>query len=286
MKEHSSLAVHPIHRAPDQLKSAAQTALRAALPGQRLGVQCQEDGNVQVSGSVASLEQKLKVSQALRRLHGCTSVTNLTVARAGEAAQQPPPARKAVNTPPLVVDTPEQPTTAAPAPKRGGLFGMFAKTPPKETEPPYFKVTTHTPSVPANLIETKAIQKTPSPAPSGDAYETRGLVVVSSDEPTNAKSAAKSRTAGPPAVTPSASSAPTTAAAPPALSAAQLKKRIEAAVPGVRNLVVIFTSKTDVRIECSTRPGDDSSAIAGQILSVRELSPYKPDLQIQVPDQK
>jgi hypothetical protein len=77
-----------------------------------------------------------------------------------------------------------------------------------------------------------------------------------------------------------------TGPAEPALSAAQLKKRIEAAVPGVSNVSVNFTSKTDVRIECSARSSDEISTIAGQILSVRELSRYKPDLQIQVPDQK
>jgi osmotically-inducible protein OsmY len=67
------------------------------------------------------------------------------------------------------------------------------------------------------------------------------------------------------------------------VSAAQLKRRIEMAIPTVRNVVVTFTSKTDVRLECSSRPGDDTGALAGQILSLRELDPYKVDLQIQVP---
>ena len=287
MKEHASLAVNPIHRAPEQLKSAAQTALRSALPGQRLSVQCQEDGNVQVNGSVRTLEQKLKVSQALRRLHGCTSVTNLTQARAGEVVQQAPPMSKTASTPAastsaVTKDVVEQSAAAPPAPKRSRFLGLFAKAPATPPEPAYIKITTRAPSAPANPPETKAAQKTPSPVTAGDAYETRGLVVVSSGEAPNAKGVAQAASTAPPALT-TVSPTAKTAGAAPSLSAAQLKKRIEATVPGARNVLVSFTSKTDVRVECTARPGDDSGTIAGQILSVSELGPYKVDLQIQLP---
>jgi hypothetical protein len=62
-----------------------------------------------------------------------------------------------------------------------------------------------------------------------------------------------------------------------------LKKRIESAVPGVRDVVVTFTSKNDVRIECSVRPGEDSGVIAGRIYALRELDTYNIDLQLQLP---
>jgi hypothetical protein len=54
--------------------------LRAALPKQhqQLKAECGADGKVFVVGLVNSVDEKLAVSHALRRLHGCTSVQNLT----------------------------------------------------------------------------------------------------------------------------------------------------------------------------------------------------------------
>jgi hypothetical protein len=81
MKEHPSLLVRPSQMSPQQLQSSVQASLRVALPKQyqQLKSECGGDGKVFVIGSVNTLEEKLAVSHALRRLHGCTSVQNLTM---------------------------------------------------------------------------------------------------------------------------------------------------------------------------------------------------------------
>ena len=80
MKEHPSLLVRPSAMSSQQLQSSVLTSLRVALPKQhqQLKVECGPDGKVHVSGPVNTHEEKVAVSHALRRLHGCTSVQNLT----------------------------------------------------------------------------------------------------------------------------------------------------------------------------------------------------------------
>ncbi|MCI0376410.1 MAG: hypothetical protein L0215_02260 [Gemmataceae bacterium] len=80
MQERPGLAVRPTPRSPEQLKNAVQSQLRAAFPDQheRWTVQCGKDGAVELRGRIESLEQKLALSQTLRRLHGCTRAVNLT----------------------------------------------------------------------------------------------------------------------------------------------------------------------------------------------------------------
>ena len=245
LKEHPSLAVRPVRRAPDQLKSSVQTALGEAFPGQQLDIQCLSDGTVQISGAVRSYEQKLAVSVALRRLHGCTNVVNYTDVGRADSAQQ---------------------TTT--------LVGASSNTKAVETANPAFATGPTGRAAPAAQVK-------------NEPYESRGVVVVSTEQPSNSRGVVVVTTEQPihfpaPPAPASTVPAPKAAAATP-LSAAQLKKTIESAIPGVRDVVVSFTSKTDVRIECATRAGEDSRPIAGQILSLRELDPYKVDLQIQLP---
>ena len=283
MREHPSLEVHPLQRSPEQLKNAAQTALREALPGLKLHVQCQTDGTVEVSGRVRSLDQKLKVSQALRRLYGCTSVANSTQTPDVPVVRQAPPAAKTVS----VAGLPEikdAPPPAEPAPPKRGLFGLFGKGPPKPVDAEFFKVTSNGSGQPTTAVVTQSPAKTAAPSPGGAPYETRGVIVVSSADAKSAPRPTASAKSAPPPTAP-VWTAPKTPAPAQALSAAQLKRRIETAVPGVRNVTVNFTSKTDVRVQCSA-PSDDSSAVAGQILSVPELNAYKVDLQIVLPEQK
>jgi hypothetical protein len=65
---------------PAQLQPAALSSLQASFPEQRhlFKVQCDTAGRVKVSGFVASFEEKLAVSQTLRRVHGCSLVMNET----------------------------------------------------------------------------------------------------------------------------------------------------------------------------------------------------------------
>lgn len=116
LKEHPSLLVTTARMSPQQLHSSVTTALREALPrqSQKLQVRCGVDGRVTVAGAVASWDEKLAVSNALRRLHGCTSVQNLTQAP-GETAPtkgtspqvtQRPPEKKGGSQLPPIVETP------------------------------------------------------------------------------------------------------------------------------------------------------------------------------------
>jgi hypothetical protein len=80
LKEHSGVAVKPTRTSASQLQQGATTALRQSV-GQgaaRLQVKCGSDSKITVSGWVGSFEEKLTVSQTLRRLHGCTAVINTT----------------------------------------------------------------------------------------------------------------------------------------------------------------------------------------------------------------
>jgi hypothetical protein len=323
IKAHPSLIIRTVHRAPDQLKSSVHTALHEAFPNHQLIVNCQDDGTVQVFGAVRSFEQKLAVSRSLRRLHGCTNVANFTEVGGEEIALHlPVPANNAISAPSSafnvtkpVVKTPSPSATypsaitkparatpddfsaqsvgAAADRKRNEPFALIVRTPPltaKQTEA-VTVATLHAPSIKITTVDGPlaiprndgtAAFKTPDQIKPGDAYESRGVVVVSTEEPARVQ---PTPTWLPPLTPAQPKQAPplTTAAASRVLSAPQLKKRIETAVPGVHHVNVIFTSKTDVRVECATRSGVDTGSIARQILALREFDPYKVDLEIQQP---
>lgn len=122
LKEHPSLLVTTARMSPQQLHSSAATALREALPRQhqKLQVRCGADGRVAVAGPVASWDEKLAVSNALRRLHGCTSVQNLTQVP-GETATTP-------KQPPIVTQRP-------PETKGGPMLPAIVETPVKNPPP-------------------------------------------------------------------------------------------------------------------------------------------------------
>jgi hypothetical protein len=92
MKEHASLLVRPSLMSQQQLQSSVQSSLKVALPKlhQQLKVECGGDGKVSVFGPVTSHEDKITISHALRRLHGCTSVQNMTTLPP-ELSPPPPP---------------------------------------------------------------------------------------------------------------------------------------------------------------------------------------------------
>jgi hypothetical protein len=135
MKEHASLRVRLAQESPTQLQAAVVSALREALPRQyqRLQVQCGSDGTVTLRGPIASAEEKLAASQALRRLYGCTSVQNqLRIPGEAEAVRTVPPVRDQdplAALGPLVPKTDPEPTVQGPT-----------LLPPKEPAPAVKKV--------------------------------------------------------------------------------------------------------------------------------------------------
>jgi hypothetical protein len=142
IKEHPSLLVKPSQMSPLQLQSSVLSSLKVALPKnyQQLKAECGSDGKVYVVGTVSTYEEKMAVSHSLRRLHGCTSVENLTTVLA-EIAQTPPREKTPIiNT----SNSKERPVVAIDA--KAKSWWPFAKTPaskPTTEEPPLF----HSPAI-------------------------------------------------------------------------------------------------------------------------------------------
>ena len=79
LKINSNLTFRPVRATTEQLQNFARACLRESLPRQAKNLQTRSsaDGRVAVIGKVDSFEEKLVISQALRRLHSCTAVVNL-----------------------------------------------------------------------------------------------------------------------------------------------------------------------------------------------------------------
>jgi osmotically-inducible protein OsmY len=135
MKEHPSLLVKTSQMSPKQLQSSVQSSLRVALPKQhqQLKTECGADGKVSVVGSVNTYEEKLAVSHALRRLHGCTSVQNQTTLPADVAQKTKTPIIKTSN--PTEKPTREEPPLLDPRKPDGPVLLPEPKTPPKVEMP-------------------------------------------------------------------------------------------------------------------------------------------------------
>ena len=169
MREHPSIAVRPHQLPPAQLQAAAQTALKEAFPKHvnHLGVQCTRDGKAIIRGAVRTSEEKLAVSHALRRLHGCACVVNLV-----EIVPQGflPPA-------PLV--TPEMADPSAQSGQTSLVTGAQVKlSPPVSIKPP-----------PARLgpIVTEPAQLS---LPLGEPHVSRGVLIEHPEEGKSADSLA------------------------------------------------------------------------------------------------
>lgn len=123
MKEHPGSAPKKVASTDARnLENSAASALKQAFAKEPsiLEVKCGTDGKAEVSGFVRSFEDKLRVSQALRRLHGCTYVHNMVHVLAEEGtASGPKTAPPRVVTPASAVPTPvfrKAPTGKAPQP--------------------------------------------------------------------------------------------------------------------------------------------------------------------------
>jgi hypothetical protein len=242
MKEHPSLLVRPSQMSPQQLQSSVLSSLRAALPKQYqlLKTDCSSDGKVYVFGPVNSYEEKIAVSHSLRRLHGCTSVQNMTTL-AVELTQNP--AKPSPEKTPMVPE---------PDRSRSWLPWPVAKT--TKQEPP--------------LADPPA-----KPTPEG-----RGPILVEVSNQAKDKGpdlGVKNSSAVIRAELP-------TLPMPSSVSPAELQKRIQAACPKARNIIVTFTSATEVRIVIDTLSADDINAIAERIFGLPELQNYRPDLQFKI----
>jgi hypothetical protein len=261
MKEHPSLLVKPGLLTAQQLQSSAQSSLRVALPkqSQQLKIECGSDGKVFVIGPVSSIEEKVIVSHSLRRLHGCTSVQNLTtlpsdVAQTPEPRERTPIVKTSNPTEPRDQPAPEGKPSAGPEVKSKSWFTWpFGRSaPPTKDEPPLAEPRK---SEPPPIIDVK---KPDDP-----------IVLPKVPEPRNLPEEVKG-------------SAPSVPAKTPALSRAELQKRIQAACPNAKNIEVQFTSATEVRISLEIRAEKDLEPTAERLFAMPELQNYRPDLQFKI----
>lgn len=266
VKEHPSLQVKAGQMSPQQLYQAVTSALREALPrgAGQLQVQCAPSGQVAVSGTVASHEERLTVSHALRRLYGCTSVQNLTNV-AGEAPQRP------TNPSTDVAKKPAPPVQAASnAPRTNPTAKPVA---PVQRPEPAPKVTDATPASRSNSSPRPEVQPTPAPS----RPETTKVA-----EPTKA---AEPMAEGPVVKAEKTETKEVKAAPPPAASpalAARVQKAIEEACKGVKTVRVEAASASEFRIEITTATEEQVGTFASAILMLPDLQEYKADLHFKV----
>jgi hypothetical protein len=91
-----SLRIHAVSipttvKPPQELHAAVLACLKANFPRQAgtISVLCRPHGQVVITGRVTSLEERLAVSQEMRRVPGCTSVVNRLAAVAPRPPAQP-----------------------------------------------------------------------------------------------------------------------------------------------------------------------------------------------------
>ncbi len=263
MKEHPSLLVKPGQLSAQQLQSSAQSSLRVALPKQapQLKIECGGDGKVFVLGPVTTVEEKVIVSHSLRRLHGCTSVQNLTTLP-NELAQDAAGVEPRERAPIVKTSNPTEPRDK-PAPEVKPSVGPELKAKSWFTWPFGRSATKDEP-------EARKSAETKGPPPIVDTKKPEEPIVLPKiPEPLKIPEVVKADVPPIPVKT-------------PALSRAELQKRIQAACPDVKNIEVQFTSATEVRIALEIRTEKDLEPTAERLFAMPELQNYRPDLQFKI----
>jgi osmotically-inducible protein OsmY len=280
MKEHPSLQVRPGQLSPAQLHNSVQSSLREALPRHhtQLKVQCGPDGKVTLRGAVNSLEEKLLASQALRRLHGCTSVQNLTQAPGESPAPDTPNVAKA------------SPETKQPSlrPQFGSPTGK-KETKPPESAPPVTAKPSRQPNTEVAAArkepaapEAQGPKLPPEPSPNTRPAMKDPEIIIEAVPPTPPETKAEEKRAAE-----DKSAAPETTAPPapkekpgPAL-AARIQKRLQEKCKGASDIRVEFKASGELRIEMAVRSESQITAMAVSILELSELAEYREKLDLQ-----
>ncbi|MSQ94334.1 MAG: hypothetical protein EXR98_07235 [Gemmataceae bacterium] len=256
MKEHPSLAVKSSKMSAPQLQKSALSSLRVALPKQyqQLKVECGADGKVFVLGTVNTLDDKMAVSNSLRRLHGCTSVQNLTLVP-NELAQNPPPDR----TPIVKTSNPKETKTDKPMAAQDNKSKPWINWPwsrnntPTTDEPPLLNARKPDPKKPIQKDGPILIQNVPDPK--FPEFKKKPDVV-------------KVELPGPAPKTP--------------LTVAELKKRILAACPQAKSVEVKLAANQELQITVEIRAESEISPVAERVFALPELQNYRADLQFKI----
>jgi hypothetical protein len=78
LRVHPQIALRSVGAVPAELQQAALTALKEEFPTHAAGfhLRCKADGQITITGTIPSYEEKLAVSRRLHRLKGCSCVVN------------------------------------------------------------------------------------------------------------------------------------------------------------------------------------------------------------------
>ncbi len=111
-------------------------------------------------------------------------------------------------------------------PQKRGFLGLFGKAPTKPAEPEYFKVTSNgssgpTTAPPPQIDARPTANAKAMPMPTGEPYETRGLIVVSNTDGPSTRSTSNLGPTQPAPVTPDWSASKTAPAKTDAPTPAQ-----------------------------------------------------------------
>jgi BON domain-containing protein len=274
------IAVQAIRLPAGQMEKAALACLQGYFPDSDCHFQVQADngGRVKVTGQVHSFEEKLAVSQELRRLHGCSVVVN----QVHVVAENQPRLAPSLNRNPkpdmeadsaLVRVKPEKPEKIKPPPlvvkvpeaESKSLLGKFSWTKPAiplpfaKSQPPEAHLPSRSPEVkkPAAHIEDSHVKTASAdeegPNLSPPPLVTHGTVLVVEDNT-------------------------------PASPEIALRKQITAScgIPE-QYLQIHLKNATDLEIRLQAGNQDEANALAQRIFQLQELFPYQVDLQVIIP---
>lgn len=246
IKEHANLVVKPTQMAPAQLQSSVQASLRVALPKQapQLRIECGADGKVFISGPVNNLEERLIASQALRRLHGCTSVENLTTlpAESSTAAREKLPIVTTSNS--------SERTEKAAVDSKSKWTNWFGKSSTTTEEPPLLEAY-------ALKFSAKKAANPPPPVTKPEPEVVKQPEVVPTEAPP------------PPANT-------------PPISVAELRSIIQKACPKVVGAQIELTAAREARVILEIRNEADLTPTAERLFALPELQNLRLDLQFKI----
>ena len=256
MKEHPSLMVKSNLVSAQQLQNSAVSSLKVALPKQynQFKVECAADGKVFVLGTVTSVEEKMAVSNSLRRLHGCTSVQNLTTLTSDMAQNMPRDKTPIVKT----SNPSDKPTVAQDNKSKPWLqFPWNKNTQTTREEPPLLDPRKGPSKEPA-VVDMKKPTPKDGPILITNGPDAKNPPVVKVDVP-------------PPAPGPKTT-----------LSAAELRRRIQAACPQAKNVDVQYAVNQEVRITLEIRSENEITAAAERVFAMPEMENLRPELQFKV----
>jgi hypothetical protein len=320
LKVYAGLAASPVRVPAAQLADTARQILGAEFPtdSPTFQITCSPTGQLILRGRIASFEDKLKVSQRLRRLPGCNAVVNFLQVTINDENLTPPALSSGPGTPaisprgratfyssPLMPGQeqpgggqptiPEQPPAALPGPAQHqwtpgpGVEDGPKPAPAPELQPAQESREEEGLAVPEPLAapaETKsapAAEPPPLPVPAPAETKTAPTaepLLLSVPVPVPIVPESRPDRAGKvSAVAPDSHQQPVPRLTPAQLQV-RLAERIKAACPEAQDVKVTFTSGLGLHVRLLATETADRENLSTRVRALPELSPFL--LQVEV----